>query len=221
MLNFKNITKSYTNGNNKNIVLNSAEIFIQRNSISLIKGMSGVGKSTLLNIMGCLIKPENGELNFNDKKISLLGDNEKFRISNFSYVFQNFNLLPEFTVYQNLLIPAYINNLDINNIKKKANDLLSYMNVKHLKESYPNLISHGEKQRISILRSLLGTQKIILADEPTGNLDEINTKIILDLIVKINKELNYTFIIVSHDNNFDKIATNIYGIEKKKIIKYE
>ena len=221
MLNFKNITKSYTNGNNKNIVLNSAEIFIQRNSISLIKGMSGVGKSTLLNIMGCLIKPENGELNFNDEKISLLGDNEKFRLSNFSYVFQNFNLLPEFTVYENLLIPAYINNLDINKIKKKANDLLSYMNVEHLKESYPNLISHGEKQRISILRSLLGTQKIILADEPTGNLDEINTKIILDLIVKINKELNYTFIIVSHDNNFDKIATNTYGIKKKKIIKYE
>ena len=221
MLNFRNITKSYNNGKNKNIVLDSAQISIDRNDICLIKGMSGVGKSTLLNIIGCLIKPDNGELTFNQKSISLLDDNEKFRLSNFSYVFQDYNLLPEFTVYQNLLIPAYINNLDINSIKNKVDDLLIYMNVDHLKDSYPSLISHGEKQRISILRSLLGKQEIILADEPTGNLDEINTKIILDLIVKINKELNYTFIIVSHDGSFEKIATNIYGIEKKKIIKYE
>ena len=221
MLNFRNITKSYNNGKNKNIVLDSAQISIDRNDICLIKGMSGVGKSTLLNIIGCLIKPDNGELTFNQKSISLLDDNEKFRLSNFSYVFQDYNLLPEFTVYQNLLIPAYINNLDINSIKNKVDDLLIYMNVDHLKDSYPSLISHGEKQRISILRSLLGKQEIILADEPTGNLDEINTKIILDLIVKINKELNYTFIIVSHDSSFEKIATNIYGIEKKKIIKYE
>ena len=221
MLNFENITKSYSNGNNKNIILDSVDISVKHNSISLIKGMSGVGKSTLLNIMGCLIKPDNGKLNFNGKTISLLDNNEKFRLLNFSYVFQNFNLLPEFTVYENLLIPAYINNLDINRIKKKADDLLDYMNVKHLKESYPNLISHGEKQRISFLRTLLGKQKIILADEPTGNLDEINTKIILDLIVKINVELNYTFIIVSHDSNFDKISSDIYGIEKKKIVKYE
>tara|TARA_B100000965_G_scaffold286329_1_gene244179 strand:+ start:7243 stop:7908 length:666 start_codon:yes stop_codon:yes gene_type:complete len=221
MLNFENITKSYSNGNNKNIILDSVDISVKLNSISLIKGMSGVGKSTLLNIMGCLIKPDNGKLNFNGKTISLLDNNEKFRLLNFSYVFQNFNLLPEFTVYENLLIPAYINNLDINRIKKKADDLLDYMNVEHLKESYPNLISHGEKQRISFLRTLLGNQKIILADEPTGNLDEINTKIILDLIVKINVELNYTFIIVSHDSNFDKISSNIYGIEKKKIVRYE
>ena len=221
MLNFENITKSYSNGNNKNIILESVDISVKHKSISLIKGMSGVGKSTLLNIMGCLIKPDNGKLNFNGKTINLLHNNEKFRLLNFSYVFQNFNLLPEFTVYENLLIPAYINNLDINRIKQKADDLLDYMNVKHLKESYPSLISHGEKQRISFLRTLLGKQKIILADEPTGNLDEINTKIILDLIVKINVELNYTFIIVSHDSNFDKISSDIYGIEKKKIVKYE
>ena len=108
MLNFKNITKSYLNGKSKNLVLDSVEISIKSGSICLIKGMSGVGKSTLLNIIGCLIKPDKGELIFNKNSIDLTSNNEKFRLLNFSYVFQDFNLLPEFTVYENLLIPTLI-----------------------------------------------------------------------------------------------------------------
>ena len=220
MLNFSKISKSYNTGNLINMVLEDINITLKDNNISLIMGNSGVGKSTLLNILGCLIKPDNGYLDINQRKVNLKSDDtENIRINNFSYVFQEYNLLPEFTIYENLLIPSYINNLDIIYTKKRINDLLDYMDLMKLKNSFPNCISHGEKQRIAILRSIVSDQKFILADEPTGNLDEINTKIILDLIVKINKELNYTFIIASHDKGFKEISHDIYNIENKKLIK--
>ena len=142
-----------------------------------------------------------------------------FRVENYSYVFQNFNLLPEFNVYENLLIPALINKLNINDTKKQIHDILEYMNILDLKYSFPNLLSQGEKQRIAFLRSLIGNQSIILADEPTGNLDEINTKIILDLIVNINKDFKKTFVIASHDNEFLKIADVVYLIKNGKLVK--
>ena len=222
MLNFKKIYKSYNNGGVENIVLDDINITLQNEDIALIIGKSGVGKSTLLNIVGCLLRPNRGYIDTGESMINLSSDDtEKFRIDNFSYVFQNYNLLPEFTIHENLLIPSYINKLDVMKTDKRISDLLDYMKLTHLKNTYPNLISQGEKQRIAFLRALLGKQKIILADEPTGNLDEINTKIILDLIVKINKDLHYTFIIASHDNNFMKISNNIYTIENKKLKKNE
>tara|TARA_Y100000590_G_C15695483_1_gene1004965 strand:- start:1084 stop:1752 length:669 start_codon:yes stop_codon:yes gene_type:complete len=218
MLNFKKISKSYKYGSYENIVLKNADISINESQINLIIGKSGVGKSTLLNIMGFLIKPDSGLVEIDDDSFDLgLDKIEKLRISKFSYVFQENNLLPEFTIYENLLLPAIINNMNLSKIKERINELLDYMDLNLLKNTYPNLISHGEKQRISLLRSMLGKQKIILADEPTGNLDEINTKIILDLIVKINKDLNYTFIIASHDLNFINIADIVYKIDNKKI----
>ena len=218
MLNFKNISKTYHRGDNSNIVLKNVDFSVKNGEISLIIGNSGVGKSTLLNIIGCLLEPDSGNLEHDGGKFDLCKDNtEKFRINNFSYVFQDYNLLPEFNVYENLLIPSYINNINIKQTNNKIDSLLDYMNISYLKYAYPDSISHGEKQRISILRALLGNKKIILADEPTGNLDEINTKIILDLIVNINNDLNYTFIIVSHDKNFDDIAHNVYKIKDKRL----
>lgn len=220
MLNFKNLKKSYINNNVKNLVLDDANIDINKSEINLITGNSGVGKSTLLNIIGCLIKPDSGELITDKDVFNLKIDNlSNYRIKSFSYLFQDFNLLPEFNVYENLLLPSYINNLDLNESKLHIEEYMSYIDVKHLKFAYPETLSHGEKQRIAMLRSLLGGKKIILADEPTGNLDEINTKLLLELILNINRKLEYTFVITSHDISFMKIAKNIFKIEKKKIIK--
>ena len=221
MLNFKNISKTYHRGDNSYIVLENVSFSINNSEISLIRGNSGVGKSTLLNIIGCLLKPDSGNLQYDGRTIDLCHENtEEFRINTFSYVFQDYNLLPEFNIYENLIIPAYINRIDIEKTKSKINSLLDYMEISYLKYVYPDTISHGEKQRVAILRALLGNKKIILADEPTGNLDEINTKMILDLITNINKDLKYTFVIVSHDHNFNDIAHNVYKI-KNKIISYE
>ena len=220
MLDFNNINKSYTNVTKSNLVLDDASIKINTSKINLIIGTSGVGKSTLLNIMGCLIRPDSGKLLYGNKKYDLQKDNmNDFRISSYSYLFQDYNLLPEFNVYDNLLLPSYINKLNINNTKASIEKYMKYIDIKHLKHVFPNTLSHGEKQRGAMLRSLLGGKKIVLADEPTGNLDEINTKLLLELIVNINKEFGYTFIITSHDMNFEKIASNIFKIENKKINK--
>jgi len=181
-------------------------------------GSSGVGKSTLLNIAGCLIRPDSGIIEFENKKIDLVSANtDKFRVNNFSYVFQNFNLLPEFNVYDNLLIPAYINNLDIKNVRVKMLELLDYMNLRNIQKKFPSQLSSGEIQRIALLRSLLGKQKIIIADEPTGNLDESNTKIILNLIANINRDYKYMFIIASHDKSFLDIAHKSYFLNNANV----
>tara|TARA_B000000475_G_C15894913_1_gene406070 strand:+ start:129 stop:797 length:669 start_codon:yes stop_codon:yes gene_type:complete len=220
MLDFRNISKKYTNNNIENLVLSNANIKISNSEINLITGNSGVGKSTLLNIMGCLIKPDEGTVFMNDISHDLSRENlSKFRIQLFSYLFQDFNLLPEFNVYENLMIPSYINKLNLKNTKLNIDKYMKYVDLDHLKFAYPSTLSHGEKQRVAMLRSLLGGKKIILADEPTGNLDEINTKLLLELIVNINKELGYTFVITSHDTSFKDISNNIFKIYNKKIDK--
>ena len=112
-----------------------------------------------------------------------------------------------------------LDSLDLNETKLNIEEYMNYVDIKHLKSSYPNTLSHGEKQRVAMLRCLLGGKKIILADEPTGNLDEINTKLLLELILNINRKLEYTFVITSHDMNFMEIANNVYTIMNKKIIK--
>ena len=220
MLSFKEIEKSYINNDIKNLVLDNAEIDISKSEINLITGNSGVGKSTLLNIIGCLLRPDKGQLITGENEYNLKKDNlSNYRLNSFSYLFQDFNLLPEFNVYENLLLPSYINKLDLNETKLHIEEYMSYIDIKHLKYSYPESLSHGEKQRVAMLRCLLGGKKIILADEPTGNLDEINTKLLLELILNINRKLEYTFVITSHDMSFKKIANNIFMINNKKIIK--
>jgi ABC-type lipoprotein export system ATPase subunit len=214
MLTLKRIYKSY----NDSEVLSNIDIQFRNEEITLIMGSSGVGKSTLLNIAGCLIRPDSGIIEFENKKIDLVSTNtDKFRVNNFSYVFQNFNLLPEFNVYDNLLIPAYINNLDIENVRVKMLELLDYMNLRNIEKKFPSQLSSGEIQRIALLRSLLGKQKIIIADEPTGNLDEINTKIILNLIANINRDYKYLFIIASHDKSFLDIAHKSYFLNNANV----
>ena len=220
MLSFKEIEKSYINNDIKNLVLDNAEIDISKSEINLITGNSGVGKSTLLNIIGCLLRPDKGQLITGENEYNLKKDNlSNYRINSFSYLFQDFNLLPEFNVYENLLLPSYINKLDLNETKLHIEEYMSYIDIKHLKYSYPESLSHGEKQRVAMLRCLLGGKKTILADEPTGNLDEINTKLLLELILNINRKLEYTFVITSHDMSFKKIANNIFMINNKKIVK--
>ena len=161
MLDFNNINKSYKNVTKSNLVLDNASIKINTSNINLIIGSSGVGKSTLLNIMGCLIRPESGTLLYENKKYDLQKDNmNDFRISSYSYLFQDFNLLPEFNVYDNLLLPSYINKLNINETKVNIEKYMRFIDIKHLKNVFPNTLSHGEKQRVAMLRSLLGGKKL-------------------------------------------------------------
>ena len=202
---------------NENIVvLKHLSFNIKKGSINTILGKSGSGKTTLLNIIGGLIKPDKGQIFLHDKPYNYNFGFAKFRAFNFGYIFQNHNLLPEFTIKENLIIPSLINKTSIDSIKK-IKYFLKLFKLEKLINKYPDFISKGECQRISIIRSLINSPKLVIADEPTANLDEKNVKIIFDLFIKLNRELNYTFIIATHDKKFIDFSTNIYKLENNKL----
>ena len=217
MLNIKNISKTYIDNNKRLTVLDNLSLKVEKSQIITIFGKSGIGKSTLLNIIGGLAFPDNGTIKINNNLFEYDKCFEKFRSDNFGYIFQEDNLLPEFTVEENLMIPSMITNFNYNKTLNDINNYLSFFHMSNYLNSYPSQLSKGERQRISIIRSIIKNPKIILADEPTANLDEKNIELILSLFVKLNKELNYTFIIATHDKSFQKISDKIYEIKKKKL----
>ena len=218
MLNIKNISKSYSDANESIPVLKNISLNIKQGSVVTVMGKSGSGKTTLLNIIGGLVMPDSGGL-YLDNSIYNYGDKFSiFRSKSFGYIFQNHNLLPEFTIKENLLLPTIINNNNKNTLEN-IDDYLELLNLLNCKNKYPIKMSKGECQRVSIVRSLMNKPKLIIADEPTANLDENNIKIILDLFVKLNKELNYTFIIATHDKKFMDVSNEIYKINNFKLKK--
>ena len=218
MLKLKNISKSYNDETRELLVLNNVSFEVKDGEIITIFGKSGIGKSTLIKVAGGLMFPDSGMVELND--INLYTKNtlsSNFRSKHFGYIFQSHCLLPELTIIENLLVPVYIHNLDI---KKSTSNIMSYLELLDLKDiinSYPNKLSFRENQRISIIRSLVGEPLIVFADEPTGNLDENNSNIILELFVKLNKQYNYTFIIGTHDEKFATISDKCYKIINKNL----
>ena len=212
----KNISKSFLNSNRRINVLNNISFEVKKGSIVSILGHSGVGKTTLLNIIGGLIMPDNGYIKINN---SLLENSKKK--NKISYLFQKDNLLQEFTVLENMILPLIINNNNYNKSVDIATKLLNMINLFHLKDRYPNELSIGEMQRISLLRCFTNNPEIIIADEPTANLDENNCKQLLDLLVKLNKEFSITYIIATHDLRFKKISSDIYNLFNGEINRNE
>ena len=199
-------------------VLDDVSLDINNNDIVTIYGHSGVGKSTLLSIMSGLLQPDMGKVLMQDEDLySSLNNNRSKKIG---YIFQSHCMLPELNIIDNLLIPAYINNLDIKKSIKQIDEYLSMFNLYDLKNTFPINLSYGENQRLSIIRSLINNPLIIFADEPTGNLDENNSKIILELFVKLNKEYDCTFVIATHDDKFTSISNKCYRIDNRKLIKF-
>jgi lipoprotein-releasing system ATP-binding protein len=196
------IKKSYQiTKHNKLEVLKGINLKIYKSEIAAIVGKSGAGKSTLLHILGALDTPDSGKLIYNDKNI--LNDSDKelanFRNSQIGFVFQFHHLLPEFTVSENIQIPAMING----NIKKdNLNELINLVGLSDRANHKPSEISGGEAQRAAIARALINSPNLILADEPTGNLDTDNAESVIDLIFRLRKQLKTTFIIVTHNPEF-------------------
>lgn len=188
----------------KNEVLHGINLEIKKGEFSSIIGPSGSGKSTLLNLLGALDKPTEGNIYLNGYHINKLDDDElaDFRNKNLGFVFQFHHLLPEFTSVENVLIPNWIDggNTEKNN-KKRAMELLSLVDLEGFEHKLVTKLSGGQKQRVAIARSLMNQPDIILADEPTGNLDTETSTKIYNLLRDINKELDTTFIIVTHDRH--------------------
>ena len=219
MLKLNNISHSYTSYNVTNEVLSSINIIFEKSSINTIFGNSGTGKSTLLNITGLINSPTNGEILLSNKKVNNSINNASLRLKYFGYVFQNHYLLPEFTVNENLMLPGVILGNNKNEIINRVSNYLDRFGMNLLKNKYPHHISIGEAQRIAVIRSLINKPKIIIADEPTSNLDDKNANIISDLFKELKEENKYIIIIATHDKRFLKISDNNYKLNNKNLIK--
>ena len=197
MLKLSNIHFSY--GETK--VLKGIDLDVKKGEIVSIVGSSGAGKTTLLHILGTLEKVETGDYSINDKSIVDLSTNElsKFRNLEVGFIFQFHNLLPEFSAFENICLPGYIANQNKVDIEKRALELLEILGISDKKNNKPNELSGGEQQRVAIARALINSPSIVLADEPSGNLDSKNANNLHNLILKLNKELKQTFIIVTHN----------------------
>jgi len=188
----------------KNEVLHGINLEIKTGEFSSIIGPSGSGKSTLLNLLGALDKPTDGEIYLNGSQINKLSDDELaiFRNKNIGFVFQFHHLLPEFTSLENVMIPNWIDNgLQAKQKKDRAMELLDLVGLNGFENKLVTKISGGQKQRVAIARSLMNQPQLILADEPTGNLDTDTSSKIYNLLRDINEELDTTFIIVTHDRH--------------------
>ena len=219
MIELKRVSKSYITNHSVNSVLSDVNVTFFKNKITTIYGNSGMGKTTLLNIIGLIMHPDNGEVYVNNEKINYNIPLSNYRLESFGYVFQDHYLMPEFTVYENLQLPQLISKNEDLEIEKKIDLLLDTFNLKSIKNNYPINISMGEAQRVAILRSVINNPKIIIADEPTSNLDDDNANNVVSLFRKLKERYNYTIIIATHDKRFIDISNISYKLSDKKLVK--
>ncbi|MDG1517882.1 MAG: ABC transporter ATP-binding protein [Flavobacteriales bacterium] len=217
MIQAKNIKKSYDG----NSILSGIDLTIEKGELVTIIGSSGAGKTTLLQILGTLDKPDSGELiinntpvhNLNDKKIS------KFRNNDIGFVFQFHHLLPEFTALENVIMPGLIQGRKKSDIEAKANELLKTLKIDHRATHKPSEMSGGEQQRVAVARALINEPSVILADEPSGNLDSNNADELHNLFIELKNSLQQTFIIVTHNRELAALSDRVIEIADGQIIK--
>ncbi len=207
------IFKSYDNGEKTLSVLNDLSIEVKKNEIITITGQSGSGKSTLLNILGSLDRPDFGEVLIDGVNIFNLNNNElaKLRNEKIGFVFQFHHLLSEFTSLENVLMPVWIGNSSSEK-KDEATDLFAELNLSSKIDCYPNQLSGGERLRVALIRGIINKPKILLADEPTGNLDEKNALVLIELLKKINTDFNQSIIITTHNPDVAKLGYSRYNL---------
>lgn len=197
MVSCRHIYKSY----DQLQVVKDVSVEIAKGELVCIVGPSGAGKSTLLHIIGTLDKADKGEININNTNVTTLRGNElaEFRNQNLGFVFQFHHLLPEFTALENVCIPAFIAKKNEKETYKRAAELLDFMGLKDRLKHKPNELSGGEQQRVSVARALINQPLLILADEPTGNLDTERSEELHQLFFDLKKTFDQTFIIVTHN----------------------
>ena len=215
----KNIHKFYENKH----ILKGIDIKIEEGEIVSLIGSSGAGKTTLLQILSTIEKYEAGYdsmLSLNGINLDSLNKNEiaKLRNENLGFVFQFHELLPEFTVVENICIPAFLKGISKKDAQTEADKLIDYFGISNIANNKPSEISGGEKQRVAVARALINSPKIIFADEPSGNLDSQNSQNLYEYFLKLRKDFNYTFLIATHDQKLAKKSDRIIEINDGQII---
>lgn len=215
----KNIHKYYGDVE----VLKGVDLTIKKGEIVAIVGPSGAGKTTLLQILGTLDKPtkeQDFELLINDVSLKNLSDKElsNFRNKHIGFIFQFHQLLPEFTALENVCIPAFIAKTPKNEAEKKAKELLNFLGLSHRIDHKPNELSGGEQQRVAVARALINNPSVILADEPSGNLDSTSAKKLHELFFELRDKFNQTFVLVTHNQELANMANRKLTMKDGKIV---
>ena len=218
ILKVENLTKIYGKDSTKVVALDHVSFSVEKGEFVAIVGASGSGKSTLLHLIGGVDRPTSGKVfidgkdifNFNDDKLAI------FRRRQVGLIYQFYNLIPILNVEENITLPLSLDNREVD--KEKLNDMLKLLGLQNRRTHLPNELSGGQQQRTSIGRALITNPTIILADEPTGNLDSKSSDEIVALLKKSNKELNQTIIMITHNMEIAKVADRIIKIEDGKIV---
>lgn len=199
MISTKELTKVFRTDEVETTALNQVNLDVQNGEFVAIMGPSGCGKSTLLNIVGLLDNPTSGELFFDGTEVSRFKERQRtnLRRGNIGFVFQSFNLIDELTVYENVELPLLYMKVSASQRKTMVNDVLDRMKISHRKKHFPQQLSGGQQQRVAISRAVVTKPKLILADEPTGNLDSANGEEVMNLLTELNKD-GTTIVMVTH-----------------------
>ena len=216
MIKAENITKSFGNLQ----VLKGINLEVEQGKIHSVVGASGAGKTTLLQILGTLSKPDGGSIFYDGRNINDFSDTElsQFRNRQIGFVFQFHHLLPEFTALENVCIPAFIARKPKADAEKRALELLGYLGLTERKKHKPSELSGGEKQRVAVARALMNNPAVVMADEPSGNLDSENRHELHELLFRLRDDFGQTFIIVTHDDNFAERSDRIFHIKDGVIV---
>lgn len=211
MIRASNIYKSFGNIE----VLKSVDLTVKKGEVACIVGASGAGKSTLLQIIGTLDKADKGNIIIDNQEINKLSQRKiaEFRNKKIGFVFQFHHLLPEFTALENICIPAYIAGTPKKEATEKALQLLDYLNLTNRKDHKPSMLSGGEQQRIAVARALINNPAVVLADEPSGNLDSQSAKELHQLFFDLRDKTGQTFIIVTHNPQLAEMSDRIFTMK--------
>ena len=221
ILEVKNLTKIYGHDENKVVALDHVSFTVEKGEFIAIVGSSGSGKSTLLHLIGGVDKPTSGEVIVNGQSVYKKNENELaiFRRREVGLIYQFYNLIPILTVEENMTLPVLLDNKQVN--QERLDELLRILDLKSREKHLPRELSGGQQQRVSIGRALMNAPSLVLADEPTGNLDSKNSKEIIDLLKLTQKRYKQTLIVITHDERIAMQADRIIVIEDGKIKKDE
>ncbi len=219
MITVNNLSKHFRTEEVETIALDKISFTIDDGEFVAIMGPSGCGKSTLLNILGLLDSPTEGSYELLGTEVANLKERErtKFRKGNIGFVFQSFNLIDELNVYDNIELPLRYLNISASERKEKVNEIMRRMNIAHRAQHFPQQLSGGQQQRVAIARAVVSNPKLILADEPTGNLDSKNGKEVMDLLRELNQE-GTTIVMVTHSQRDAAVAQRVINLFDGQIV---
>lgn len=220
IIDIKKVTKSFFDGDTETHVLKGIDLTVNQGEFVAIMGRSGAGKSTLLYQMSLLDTPTSGSIHLSGKLVDTMSMSEKtkFRLHELGYVFQDYSLLPELTAIENIMVPLLMQGVSQKNAKKRAEEVLKSVDLLHRKDNLPSELSGGEQQRVSIARAVTHRPKIVFADEPTANLDTFSSKLVMDIFKKLNKEEGLTIVMVTHEEDYGKMADRIIKLSDGLVI---